>query len=182
MAERGRTAALIAGAVGGSLATLLLTRVAEARAAGPPPGVDPETWKMYLTLIETSAVQAEQLQVLIVTLNSLTVALGAPTELEDPFANTDKFITGQVICTIVNRAFQLPSMPIPKNKQLAVKALPGNVGWIYVGVTRADSQNLIVAYILVPNEGVGLFINNADRVWVMAPILNDGVTFIVEQE
>ena len=45
MAEPSRTAALVAGAVGGSLVTMLLTRVTEARAAGPPPGVSPETWE-----------------------------------------------------------------------------------------------------------------------------------------
>ena len=180
--ERGKAALL--GAAGGSIVTLLLAKVTEARAAGPPPGVDPEVWDMYLTVIETSTVQAEQISELNITLNSLVVALGgAPAvEVEDPFKNTEKFVTGQVICTTANRGFQLPAFPIPKNKQFIVKALPGNVGWIYVGSTQVDSQNLVVAYVLVPNEGVGLFIKNSDTVWVMAPIVNDGVTFVVEAE
>ena len=182
MAEHSRTTALIAGAVGGSLVTLLLTRVAEARAAGPPPGVDPETWEMYLTIIETTAVQAEQVQELVITLNNLTVALGAPTELEDPFANMPKFIVGHVICPVANRGYRLPSMPIPKNKQLVVKALPGNITWLWVASTQADSTNMNVAYPLVPSEAVGLFVKNAQSVWVMATTINDGATFIVEQE
>lgn len=182
MAERGRTAALITGAIGGSLVTLLLTRVAEARAAGPPPGVDPETWEMYLTIIETTAVQAEQINELIVTLNNLAVALGAPTELEDPFASMPKFIVGHVVCPIANTAYRLPPIPVPKNKQLVVTALPGNITWLWVANTPADSTNMNVAYPLVPTAGVGLFVKNANSVWVMANTINDGVAFIVEQE
>lgn len=183
MAERDRRAALLTGAVGGSLLTYFLTKSAEARAA--PEGVDQKLWDMLLALLEAMDAQ-------VASINNLIQVLGGtpavPGEVyEDPFENAERFITGQVICTVINQGFQLPSFPIPKNKQLVVKALPGNIGWIYLSVTRAQSQSLTVAYMLVPNEGVGLFIKNSDEVWVCAPpapigALNDGVAFIVEQE
>lgn len=190
MTQRGReAAALLTGAAGGSFVTLLA--LAQKARAAPPEGIDPQLWEMLTNLVEAVAVQSQEIEQLTASLNSLVITLGgAPPVLEvagDPFENTDRFVTGQVICTVINQGFQLPSFPIPKNKQLVVKALPGNVGWIYLGVTQADSQNLTVAYILLPNEGVGLLINNSDRVWVNAPAppvgaLNDGVTFIVEMD
>lgn len=182
MAERDKAAAVVAGAAGGSLITYFLTRAAEARAA-PPPGMDQETWDLLVSMLEASAAQQQQIEQLVNAINNLTVTLGGapPAVAEDPFANQPKFIVGQVICVIAGQGFQLPPMPIPKNKQLVVKALPGNVGWIWVAQVQADSQNMNVAYPLVPNEGIGLFVQNADRVWVMAPTVNDGIAFVVEQ-
>lgn len=169
-------AAAAAGAVGGSLLALLLSK--EVRAA--PPGVDQQVWDMWLAMLEA---QAE----LINSINTLIQTLGGAGVGPDPFANMPRFVTGQVLCTVVNQGFQLPSFPIPKNKQLVVKALQSNVGWIYVGATQADSQNLVVAYLLVPGEAIGLFVQDSDCIWVMAPAppigaLNDGVNFLVEQE
>jgi len=171
-------AAALAGAAGGSILTLLAT-AQKARAAPIPEGVDPAVWDMMISQIEALAQLTASVETLVQTLGGTTVG-------PDPFANTPRFVTGQVICTALNTGFQLPPFPIPKNKQLVVKALPGNVGWIIVGATQADSQNLTVAYPLVPNEGIGLFIENSKQIWVMAPAppigaLNDGVAFIVEQ-
>ncbi len=184
-----RTGAAVAGAIGGSLVTLLLTRAQEARAAGPPLGVDPAVWEMTVSIMETTAVQAGQIDQLTDSLNSLVTAMGGSPSIvgEDPFENTDKFVTGHVVCDQLNFPFQLPNNPIPKNKQLAVKAAPGNVGWIYLAFRAVDSRNASVAYILVPNEGIGLSINNSDQVWVTAPaapvgFLNDQVIFIVESK
>ena len=177
MAER-EAAAAVVGAAGGAALTYALTRNREARAAVPE-GVDPELWNMLLNLIEAVSLQTASIDNLVQTLG------GAPVAGEDPFENAPRFVSGQVICTIINQAFQLPSFPIPKNKQLVVKALPGNVGWVVVGATQSDSQNIFVAYPLVPNEGIGLFVKNSSAVWVMAPLppmgaLNDGVAFLVE--
>lgn len=180
MVEKGKTAAVAAGAVGGSLATLLLTRVGEARAAEPPEGMDQATWDMIVAMLEGQAQ-------LITAVENLTATLGGvPAAGADPFASMPSFTVGQVICTNLNQGFQLPSIPIPKNKQLVLKGLPGNVGWVYVGSLRAESQDVNVAYPLLPQEGIGLFVQNADVVWVMAPppplgALNDGIAYLVEQ-
>ena len=152
MSERGRTGALLAGAAGGSLLTYFLTRGEEARAA--PAGVDQELWNMLLAMLEAQDAQIASINNLIQVLGGVPAVPG-----EDPFENTDRFVTGHVVCTILNQAFRLPSFPVPKNKQLVIKADPGNVGWIYVGLTQGSSQNLTIAYPLIPNEGVGLFIN-----------------------
>lgn len=161
------------------MATLLF-KAREAKAKVAPEGVDQAVWDMLTTLIAS-------VDQLVISVDALVRTMGGPTTGEDPFENVTRFITGQIICTTQNQGFQLPSFPIPKNKQLVVKALPSNVGWIYLSVTQGQSQSLDVAYMLVPNEGIGLFIKDSDRVWVNAPLapigaLNDGVTFIVEQE
>jgi len=163
MADKKEAAALVAGAAGGSVLTYLATRKAQAA----PPGVDPEFWAM--------------LQALIDSINQLVAALGGAPVGEDPFASAPSFTTGHVVCSTVLQGFQLPSIVIPKNKQLVVKAHPGNVTWIYVARIQADSQNIGVAYILVPNEGLGLSVQNANAVWVMATTINDTAIYTVEQ-
>jgi len=171
----------VAGAAGGSILTYMLTRIAEVKAAEPPEGMDPATWNMIVSMLEGQAQ-------LIASVDNLIVALGGvPAAGEDPFANARTFTTGQVICTVLNQGFQLPQIPVPKNKQIVIKALPGNVGWVYVGSLPAESQNINVAYPLLPQEGIGLFVQNASVVWVMAPppplgALNDGIAYLVEQE
>jgi len=169
----------IVGAGAGVLGTLLL-RAREARATAPED--TQQLWDMIIALMESEAELTASINNLVVTMG------GTPTPATvDPFENTEKFVTGQVICTVINQGFQLPSIPIPKNKQLVVKALPVNVGtFVLVGVTQGDSQNLNIAYPLVPNEAIGLLIENADKVWVSTPALplgalNDGIAFIVEQ-
>lgn len=181
MAERDRdTAALVAGAGAGSVLTYLLTA---RKAQAAPAGVDQELWDMLLALVEALALQGQQLEALTNSVDTLIRTMGAtaPEIGEDPFRNTPKFTTGQFICPAALIGYHLPPIIIPKNKQLVVKALPGNIMWIWVGYRQADAQNMGVAYPLVPNEGVGLFIEDAKNVWVMAQAVNDGVAFVVEQ-
>ena len=178
---------IVAGAAGGSLVTYLLTRAVEARAASPPEGMDPQTWDMMVSMLEGMAAQQQQVEQVVNALNSLTLSLGGVPSGDDPFASTQSFTQGQVICTALNQGFQLPPIPIPKNKQLIVKALPGNVGWLFVASKQADSQNIGVSYPLLPQEAIGLFIKDASTVWITAPpppigALNDGVAYLVEQE
>lgn len=175
--------AMVTGAALGALGTLL-ANVQKARASAPPEGVDPAVWDMMLNTVEATAVQQGQIEQLTQSVNQLVIAMGGTpaTAEDDPFANTDKFTTGQLVCTVAGLGFQLDSIPIPKNKQLIVKAHPNNTGWIYLAQQQAQSQRLVIAYILLPNEGVGLFLKNADAVWVQAPVVNDGVVFMVEQE
>lgn len=181
VSERGAAVAL--GVAGGSLATLLLSRAREARAMVPE-GVDPQTWNMLASLLEAVAVQSQEIEQLTSAVRTLAAVGGMPVseDGEDPFENYPKFVTGQVQCTVALQAENLPPIPIPKNKQLIIKAMPGNGGWIYLAFTQGQAQSLIVSYVLLPNEAVGLFIRNANQVWVMAPIVNDVVTYIVESD
>jgi len=167
---------LAMGAAGGALVATLFSNINKARAAPAPTGIDPQVWDMMLA-------QQEQLAQLIGALTNLTVQLGGTASYDsiDAFANYDNFTTGQVICPVLGRAVQLPSIPIPKNKQLVVKALPGNAGWVFVGVRAAEAQNQLVAYPMLAQEAVGLAINNASSVWVTSQNINEGIAFIVEQ-
>jgi len=149
--------ALIAGGAAGAILAFLVGKVGTAEAAD-------------LDLDE-----------LVAALDALTEALQIEQIYDNAFDNYGAFATGQVICTVANRGFELPSMPIPRNKVLVVKALPTNGGWIWVGAQQAQSQDITVSYPLLANEGIGLAVTNANLVWVMGPVLNDGVAFIVEQ-
>ena len=180
---------LVAGAAGGALLAYLLTSARQAKASPPPAGIDQKTWDLWIALLEVTANQSRSIDELVAnisdlttTVNNLTSRLGGQTTGPDPFASARTFTTGQVICLVALTAYQLPPIPVPQNKQVIVKGLPSNGGWVWVAATQGNAQNLNVSYPLIPNEGIGLFVKNTDTIWVMAQTALDGAVFAVEQE
>ncbi|MFY9259577.1 MAG: hypothetical protein WAO71_03610 [Gallionella sp.] len=180
MGDNKTAQAVLAGAAGIGIGSLLNSRRAKAsESSGSPMVVEGETVNLNPLI---SAIND-----LIITLRSeARVPVSSSTgstviQSEDSFRNYDGFTTGQLVCTMAGRGFKLPPIPIPKNKQLVIKGLPGNAGWVYIGVQQAQAQSTTVSYPLLANEGIGLSITNAKLVWVSAQIVNDGVAFIVEQ-
>lgn len=92
------------------------------------------------------------------------------------------FVTGNVICPVANRAYQLPSFDIPWNMELVVKALFTNVGTIYIASRAADAASIPAAYPLIANEAIGYRIRTSSIVWVMATTAGEGVSYTVEQK
>jgi len=179
-----RRGSFAAGAVAGGAVATLISQTRRAQAAPAPAGVDQAVWDLILRNMEANAQLQGEIEQLINSISSLMVIMGgSPLTIdgEDPFANYASFTTGQLICPAVGVGYQLPPIPIPKNKQLVVKALPSNVGWLFLAVQQAQAQSAVVAYPMLPNEAIGLSIKNANSVWVAAQIINDGAALIVEQ-
>lgn len=192
MAQKdGNTAvAGIAGIAGGAAITMAIMNAKKAKAAAPEDQQD--VYDMYISLLESMNQLSASVQMLASQIGVDTGAAPAPggsgggtAKIEDAFKNYPRFATGQVLCPAINTGYQLPGFPIPRNKQLVVKALPTNAGTIYIAYSQGQSQNFNVAYPMVANEGVGLFLENSNQLWVAIPpaplgALNDGIAFIVE--
>lgn len=89
------------------------------------------------------------------------------------------FAVGEATVAAAGTPVQLPGMAVGQGCELVVKAKKSNQGAIKVGQSSAEA--LAGKFILDPNEGVKLRIDNASKVWIDAEISGDKASLIVEQ-
>ena len=168
--------AAIVGAGLGSLITFLLAHPSEAQAAGAPEGVDPETWAAITTIIVTIQEQNARLET---ALSQVVSVLGGSGYA---LLNPHSFTTGNVICAIAMQGYQVPGKLIPYDIEFVVKALSTNAGLIFIANNEIDAALQTASYPMLPNEAVGLKIENGSEVWIAAQLAGEGASFIVEQK
>ena len=76
----------------------------------------------------------------------------------------------------------MPSVLVPYDKEVIIKALSTNTGTIYIAPTKADAESHISTYPLTPSEAVGYKIANLNQLWIDSSKDNEGVAWTVEQE
>jgi hypothetical protein len=83
---------------------------------------------------------------------------------------------------VANRAYQCPELSIPDGMSLVVKSAPYNnaAGYIRIGQTAAECLNINSSFPLVPNESVGLYVVNANKLYFSGTVAGDFVYFLVE--
>lgn len=99
-----------------------------------------------------------------------------------PNATTMKSI--RVVLNTANIAQRLPSLPVPDDMQIVVKADPGNA--VFPGIVRvADSAPNATdpnnSYPLIANEFRAVRINDASNLWVSCTVLPAAVIVSAEQ-
>lgn len=72
---------------------------------------------------------------------------------------------------------------IPPGVSLLVKAANGNTGTVHVGNSsaNANSASSTVSFRLLPNESIGLEIDNLTRVYVDSTVSGDIVEYLFER-
>ncbi len=172
----GKVGAVLAGTGIGGLLVYLLTHPSEAQAASPPEGVDPDVWNAIVGIIQSIQEQNARLETALSQF--VTLMGGSGTALTNP----ESFVTGPLICAVAAQGYNIPPKVIPWDKELVVKALSTNAGLIYLANNQVDAALVATAYPMLPNEAIGLSIENADEVWISAQFAGEGVSFIVEQK
>ena len=108
----------------------------------------------------------------------LATALGVKPTLKNP-----EFIKAQQkVVPVAGTAVQMPSVLVPYDKEVVIKALRTNIGIIYVAPSKSDAEGHTSSYSLAPGEAVGYKIRNLNQVWVDASVSGEGVVWTVEQE
>jgi len=92
--------------------------------------------------------------------------------------NRPSFVIGKIEISIAGTPVQLPSQQIPDGFALSIKAMQKNRGDIYIGQDQATAQNKVVP--LAPGQGVILYVQNSDVVWINSDYDNDGIYYIGE--
>ena len=99
-----------------------------------------------------------------------------------PVQNNTKITAWRTLCPVANTAYQLSPKPIPYDQALVIKALPANLGQIFVGANAAECVNINSSYVLIANEAIAYKIAISDTIWISAAIAGEGVVCTVEQK
>jgi hypothetical protein len=108
------------------------------------------------------------------------LTLGGPTVLGYP-ANADVIDSGQV--TLGLNGVALPSIVIPDNFAIVIKAFVANPAGSYVLVSgsKSGASGLSTSYPLSPGEAIAYKVKNASNIYVATTILPAWANFTVEQ-
>lgn len=183
--DKGKTVLAVAG--GGLIAAtvaLLASRRAEAK---PPEGevsLDEAAMNLLLAIaqsgeaIDDSTFKAlTELAGLSDSIDRLAAAFGVAV-LENP-----KEITAfRILVPVVNTPVQLPDREIPYDMHLVVKALPTNMGVVWVANSRPEAMNINSVYQMLANEAIEYRIKNAKQLFINTTRAGEGVVCTVEQK
>ena len=97
--------------------------------------------------------------------------------------NTPDFYINRRDFVAINTAFQLDDLAIPDDFDLIIKSWPTNPAGslLFVGTTKANAENPLASYPLVPNEARSFKIQNAQTLWVATSALPAAVSISVEK-
>jgi hypothetical protein len=100
-----------------------------------------------------------------------------------PGSNANSGLTGTKTGVALADAVQLvgASTPIPDGFALVLKSKKGNTDGIRVAFSKADAENIAVAYPLAAQETVGYFITDVNLIWAFIPE-DDVLVWTVEQK
>lgn len=160
------------GAAAGTVAGILATR--QARAA-PLPGtvtLDEAVMALLQALVESSY---QTLQVLHdILAKGFNVGVVPNTETERTVA---------VVCVVANIPYQLPSLLVPDDMSLALKADPGNAigALIRIGTSPAECVNPNSSWPLILNESMTWRIKDSARLWVSSNVPAQTIIISAEQ-
>ncbi len=98
-------------------------------------------------------------------------------------ANARGVRTFTVNCAIANRAYQGSDLAVPEGMSLIIKSYPTNpvLSLVRVASSLSDASNINSSWPLMPNEGIGYQVQNADEIYVSATVAGALVVFTVEK-
>jgi hypothetical protein len=175
MAENRKAGAALGISITGAIAAALA--YINSRKASAAPGGEvilPEEFMQLIIAIAASTDNVDSnINQIIQALNTLAINVqGWP-------ANADSLAALRV--DILMTGTQLPFIPIPGGMSLVIKAWALNAGWLQVGASRAECQNVNQSFPLLPSEIVAYQIQNADQIWIAANAAGCFACLTVEQ-
>ena len=160
----------------------------------------PQTYEEYLAQLNQKLSWLEKLtdklggtderldhiaKILIELTNTNRLILAALTETTTPggpsLNNPIEIASGVITCSSADTAYPLPSILVPYDKEIAIKALTTNTGTIRVGNTPSEATGSTVGFPLIRGEGVSYKIKNPNQLWIASTVTDDGIAWTVEK-
>lgn len=167
MADEKAKTGLAAGA-GGAIGAALAIMASRRAEAAPP--IDEAVLKFLESIAESGVSIDENVEKILAALGIIVLK------------NPPEITCFRILVPVVNTPVQLPDREIPYDKELVIKAVPTNLGLIYVANSRAEALNLNSSYWLLANEAIEYKVENADRIWINATRAGEGVLCTSEWE
>lgn len=170
-----RTAAVMATlAAAGVGADLLINRVKQAQAS---PGFPPEVLELLTAMAAGMQTTIGQLAEILTAIKDLSLGGGG----QGYAPNADYEITVIVQCAVANQAFNVPSMSVPDDFSVLIKAHPGNAVGSFIYVITSPAPNINMAYPMVPNEARTMKIKDTGKIYLFSNIAGSQAVVSVEQ-
>ena len=112
---------------------------------------------------------------LIRTMNDIKVVL-KEINRENPVS----FTAQRRIVPTAGTAIQLDDMLLSKGMSVAIKALVGNTGTIYIGSSKVNAQDTKHAFPLGAGSAIELKVRNLNSIWVDTSVDGEGINWVVE--
>lgn len=115
--------------------------------------------------------------------SAILAALGVDPDIPAPgvVPNANGITATRVLIAAPGIAYRFPSIMVPDDMHLVIKAWPTNAGIIYVGGAAHEAINVNQSYPLLPNDLVSYRVDNAERIWVSGDTAGDFVVCTAEQ-
>jgi len=141
--------------------------------------LDEATRQLILAIAQNSAATLE-------SVNAILEQLSAGGEIKGYAPNSYNIRVARLFINNLTLAIHLPSINIPDDTHLLIKAWPANVGLIYVGnsatsVIPTAGGIITDAWPLLPNEIVGYKLKNSNTVYIGGNTIGDSFVISVEQ-
>jgi hypothetical protein len=144
-----------------------------------------------LDLLAAIGIAVSDIDLSMAKLDEILAALtqGGSTPGQGWPANSPGFRANTIPLGAINTAYNLPAFPVPSGFTVMVKGYPTNVGLIFVAEDSNSALNVPIPLVgnggsvwpLLPNEGVGLQVQNVNDIWVSTATAGDMVSWIVER-
>jgi hypothetical protein len=171
-------AGLIVGGGAAILAAIALVKKASA-APGSTFSLDEATRQLLIAIAEANAALVTGVEAILAKMQQTGGGLsGYPVDN----AVTLRSIT--LVLNAVNVAVHLPSLTVPNDMLIVIKADPGNAafpGVVRIADSQANATDPVHSYPLVTNEFRAVRIKDASNLWVSATVLPASVIVSAEQ-
>lgn len=176
--ENAGKAGLIVGGLAGVLAIIAMAKKASA-APGSTFSLDEATRQLLIAIAEANVQLVADVEAI---LQKMTTSSGGGLS-GYPVANAISMRSITLTFNVANKAVILPSIKVPDDMDIVVKADPGNaVGSIVrVAENEANAIDPVNSYPLIPNEFRAVRIQDASKLWVSATVLPAAVIVSAEQ-
>ncbi len=90
-------------------------------------------------------------------------------------------VSGQILITAVNSGIQFQQRKVPPDVPVTVRALPGNLGTIRIGGSRADVENASTGFPLVATDAPRDYhVHDLSDLWIAGTSPGDGIAWTFE--
>lgn len=175
--NRNALAIAAAGGLGALIASLLNRRPA---AGAQTVEIPQEILTALAVLVENSNLTAQQLNDILAALGAVPGGIpGVPGS--SVLQNPNEIFVFTVFPPVAVVPVQFPELLVAYDKDLVIRALPGNANNVYIGNSAGEAANPNSSWLLQANDIVGWKIHNTKQLWVSAVVVGDGVMVTAER-
>jgi hypothetical protein len=176
--ERAAKTAAVMATLSTAVSLTALFKKSKAEAAPPGTQFPPEVLEILSAIAEAMGVTIEYLASIADDVENLQLG---NIEVKGYPPNADYATTTRIQCQVANQVYPVPSLAVPDDFDILIKAWPLNAVGSLIFVITNPSPNQNMSYALVPNEPIRLRLKDTGKISIFTNIAGSQATVTVEQ-